>query len=80
MVLYTNQPLDLVLYRPERAAYEYRRVHNSVLEGVCGADGSFSVSRLISTDPRMYLDPRYAPGATLDSRSGPQAGPTNPTT
>ena len=26
------------------------------------ADGAFTVSRLISTDPKLYLDPRHMPG------------------
>ena len=28
-------------------------------------NGVFTISRLISTDPKMYLDPRYAPGGRI---------------
>jgi hypothetical protein len=34
------------------------------LEGTQGPDG-LTVERLISTDPTMYLDSRYAPGSRI---------------
>lgn len=61
MILYTIVPPQQVFYEPAKAEYEYRQVHNSYVQGV-RIDGKFSISRLISTDPSMYLDPRYAPG------------------
>jgi len=41
-------------------------VREGILE--CRADGAghLSVSRLISTDPAAYLNPRYAPGARFN--------------
>ena len=65
MVLHTVLPLPLVLWRPEGQTYAYRRVHNGYLQGVQNRDGSFTLSRLVSTDPSLYLDPRYFPGAVL---------------
>ena len=72
MLLHTIQPLELVMYEPASAAYEYRRVHTGYVEGTRSPEGEFCVSRLISTDPRHYLDPRYAPGAIL--KDGPAQG------
>lgn len=64
MILHTNQPLDQILWQPNTSVYEYRQLHNSYIEGVQNG-GEFTVSRLISTDPHMYLDSRFAPGRTL---------------
>lgn len=64
MLLYTIVPTQQLLMGglaetpPE---YELRQMHNSFIQGTqCGND--FRISRLISTDPRLYLDPRLAPG------------------
>lgn len=37
-------------------------VSGGMLQGIRGENG-LVVTRLVSTDPAMYLDPRYAPGA-----------------
>lgn len=36
-----------------------------------GSDGAHRVARLISTDPRDYLDPRWQPGAVWQPPGGP---------
>lgn len=41
--------------------YEYKPLHGGYVQGV-EQNGHFTISRLISTNPHMYLDPRYAPG------------------
>lgn len=38
-------------------------VPQGFLEGVRQEDGSFLITRLISTDPAAYLDPALEPGA-----------------
>lgn len=40
----------------------WRQVPGGFLQGVQCRDG-LTVTRLISTDPALYLDPRYQPGA-----------------
>ncbi|GKH46124.1 MULTISPECIES: YlzJ-like family protein [Anaerotruncus] len=64
MILHTIIPPEQIFPGGENAAYEYQELHNSYIQGV-NIDGKFTVSRLISTDPRLYLDPRYAPGGQL---------------
>lgn len=39
-----------------------RRCRAGLVQGVLGNRG-LTVARLVSTDPAMYLDPRYQPGA-----------------
>lgn len=67
MILYTIVPLDEVLCQPEMQAREYRASAHNIIECV-NLDGKSTVSRLISTDPHLYLDPRYAPGASLPQK------------
>lgn len=38
------------------------RCPGGLVQGVLGEQG-LTVARLVSTDPAMYLDPRYQPGA-----------------
>lgn len=64
MVLYTIAPPEHVFYSAENTQYEYRRVNHSLVQGVA-RDGRFTVERLISTDPSMYLNPRYSPGGRI---------------
>ena len=64
MILHTIIPLEQVFSQPMNVTYEYRPMHNGYLQGI-HSDGVFTVSRVISTNPRDYLDPRFAPGSTL---------------
>ena len=43
------------------------RVYRQVKGGMVELDGD-RVKRLISTDPKMYLDERYKPGAELGKK------------
>lgn len=61
MILHTIIPPEQIFPGDNSAAYEYRELHNSYIQGVT-IGGKFTISRLISTDPKLYLDPRYAPG------------------
>ena len=40
----------------------WQQVPGGLDQGVLGEQG-LTVARLVSTDPAMYLDPRYQPGA-----------------
>lgn len=64
MFLYTIVPAECIMEQPSPKREELQQLHNgaSVLEGRL-VNGEFTVSRLISTDPKLYLDSRYAPGA-----------------
>lgn len=64
MVLHTIVPPEQIFGTAENMQYEYKRVKNSLVQGVA-QEGRFMVERLISTDPSLYLDPRYAPGGHL---------------
>lgn len=41
------------------------------LEGARDAQGGVVVSRVISTDPAAYLDPRFAPGQVYREEAAP---------
>lgn len=64
MLLHSIAAFEQVFPPPPGATVSYKPVHGGMVEGMC-ENGSFTVSRLISTDPRAYLDPRYAPGGRL---------------
>lgn len=64
MILHTIGCIDQIMQQPDSLEYGYRQSHNSYIQGV-NLDGKFTISRLISTDPKLYLDARYAPGQQL---------------
>lgn len=64
MFLHTIVPPEQIFPANGGEAYEYQNLHNSIVQGV-RENGGFTVRRLISTDPAMYLDPRFAPGGRL---------------
>lgn len=61
MFLYTIVPPEQIFSQPVKSNCYYLQVKNSFVQGVQQGD-RMVVSRLISTDPHMYLDPQYAPG------------------
>ena len=65
MFLYTIVPAEMILGGQDAVEYSYRPVHNAYIEGV-SQNGKFTVSRLFSSNPRDYLDPRYSPGQILN--------------
>lgn len=68
MFLYTIVPVECIVEQSPSRGEELQQLHNGadILEGRV-VDGEFTVSRLISTDPRLYLDSRYAPGTVCRS-------------
>ncbi|RPF43435.1 YlzJ-like protein [Hydrogenoanaerobacterium saccharovorans] len=64
--LYTIVPLDEV-FPSEPTQTEVINVNGSYIEGVRGKEG-IQISRLISTDPKMYLDKRFSPGQNYKDR------------
>lgn len=54
-------PYDIFPGETDQKAYEYRVIQGGVVE--CVVEGrNIRVNRLISTDPKLYLNPRYCPG------------------
>lgn len=60
MVLYTIEPYEKI-FPAEPSAAQLINVGGGMLEGVRCENG-IQITRLISTNPKMYLDKRYAPG------------------
>ena len=63
MILHTIVPPEQI-FSQQAPEYRYRKVNNSYLEERRLGEG-YVVSRLMSTDLRMYLDPKYQPGAEI---------------
>lgn len=61
MLLHTVVPYEAIfdVPNPTQPTPPLRQIDGGLLQ----LDEQGRVSRLISTDPRLYLDPRYAPGA-----------------
>lgn len=58
MLMHSIVSLSDIFFNMDRAAPDitYKQIKGGILE----LDGT-KVRRLISTDPRLYLDPRYCP-------------------
>jgi hypothetical protein len=59
-------PLEM-LEKTEDASV-WQQVPGGFLQGLQGQNG-LTVTRLISTDPALYLDPRYQPGAVFRTKA-----------
>lgn len=67
MFLYTTANIAEIFPDTTNTEYDCRKLHNSYIQGtVC--NGKFTVCRLISTNPKEYLDPRFSPGSFLKDR------------
>ena len=64
MLLYTTEPLELVLGTGETRSFSSKNVDGILLEGEDSVDG-FKISRILSTNPKAYLNTAYAPGKTI---------------
>ena len=64
MVLYTNQPYGLI-FPNSSAKFQDINGADGIIEALKGNDGKMHVCRLISTNPRAYLNPDYSPGSLL---------------
>lgn len=65
MILHSIIPPEAVMSVDEPIEYETRKMPSGYVQGV-NTNGKFTVCRLISTDPSLYLDPKYAPGSILE--------------
>ncbi|MCO7137046.1 YlzJ-like family protein [[Clostridium] leptum] len=64
-MFYSIVPAEVILGLQDMEKREIIETQAGFVEAVQTPDGP-AVSRLISTDPKSYLDPRYAPGSPLD--------------
>lgn len=67
-MLYTVMPMELVLANNQ----EVLSVEEVQLDGVLmlvelSERGTRKIVRLVSTDPQVYLDPRFTPGTLVPS-------------
>lgn len=73
MVIYSIYPPEIVLGQTEVSQPHYFTVEmdgkSFVLEMV---DGQARIVRLLSTNPRDYMEPKYQPGTTFGFVSPPQ--------
>ncbi len=69
-LLWTVMPVDLVVEGlfPTPAPRLEMRVGGRILQVIPGAGGAGTIERLISTDPRDYLDPAWQPGSQIALR------------
>lgn len=63
MILYSVEPLDRIFPAREHER-EFLEFEGGTLEGY-RENGHFTVTSLISTDPGLFLDEKFKPGATL---------------
>ncbi|HPD88283.1 MAG TPA: YlzJ-like family protein [Oscillospiraceae bacterium] len=68
MILYSAEPLDCI-FPPEEHEREFLEFEGGTLEGY-RENGHFTVTGLISTDPALFLDEKFRPGATLTCGKG----------
>ncbi|MCR6096103.1 YlzJ-like family protein [Salipaludibacillus agaradhaerens] len=70
MILYTYQQLDMVFPPAQNSYTSYKMVQipggHLILEKEDEGEG-YRISRLIATDPNMYLNPHYTPGRSINS-------------
>lgn len=57
-------PLEIMERKSDPSVWQ--QVPGGLIQGIAGENG-LTVTRLVSTDPAMYLDPRYQPGAAYSS-------------
>ena len=63
MILHTINPIELI-FPYEYKQQEIKSIDGGFVEGTITNDG-FMISRLISTDPKMYLGGRYGIGEII---------------
>lgn len=71
MLLYTIVPYEQIFDGGAVKPAGTHRVEGGLLE----LDENAHISRLISTDPRMYLEARYAPGSRAPGQAAEAPSP-----
>lgn len=68
MMLYTVINPAEMWYREKNLKYCYKKVDNCILEGVKYNHGKVCLSRVISTNPKDYLQKDWTIGREMDSK------------
>ncbi len=64
MYLYTKEPYELIFQDATASQTVTKMVNGVLLEGVEQSDG-MHVTRVLSTDPKVFLRKEYAPGSIV---------------
>lgn len=65
-MLYTSMPLEAIFPAETTVPLQEVFINGRLCLVKRGPDGSPRLERLISTDPKDYLNPRFAPNTLLD--------------
>lgn len=65
MILYTVMPLEAIFQEDEGGGYQDLIIGGVQLEVEQTAPGRGRITRIISTNPQDYLDPRWQPGTEV---------------
>ncbi len=66
-MMYTIAPQELLMEQPQLPQTRFCAFDKGFLE-LTGSGSNATVTRVISTDPAVYLDPRFAPGSPYKER------------
>jgi hypothetical protein len=71
--MYTIVPLDVVFHQPDAVKVPQELTYRGqrVLAEQLPEPGRFRLVQLISTDPSLYLDPAFQPGAIIRFPASP---------
>jgi hypothetical protein len=64
-MLYTVMPLDVIFQEEEEGGYRELELGGVQLQVEETSPGWGTIARVISTDPRAFLDPRFQPGVRV---------------
>ncbi|HSW09958.1 MAG TPA: YlzJ-like family protein [Bacillota bacterium] len=72
MILWSPMPLEVVLagWGSDAARRVELPIPGGWVIADVDADGKVAISRLVATDPRAYLEPRWRPGSILRAGAG----------
>ncbi len=66
MLLYTKEPYELIFQNQENNKTVTKTVNGVLLEGYEMPDGLY-ITRVLSTNPKVYLRREYSPGSIITS-------------
>lgn len=67
MILHTILDPMEIFYEEKNLKYCYKKVDKCMLEGVKYNNENICLSRIISTNPKDYLNPEWTPGTNVST-------------
>ncbi|MEG1965781.1 MAG: YlzJ-like family protein [Oscillospiraceae bacterium] len=61
MIIHSVTPSNFLIYPPDLPQLQMKAFDDGYVEGYEGEEG-FVLTRVISTDPKVYLDDKFSPG------------------